>query len=46
MRCYAALGTRAEGIMVYRRMRETLSVIRGTLPSPDSETLYRRLSAG
>ncbi len=46
MRCYGALGMRTEGIMAYRRLRENLSVIRGTLPSPESETLYCRLSAG
>jgi DNA-binding SARP family transcriptional activator len=45
MRCYGALGMAADGMIAYRRMRENLSAIRGALPSPESEILYRRLSS-
>ena len=45
MRCYGALGMAAEGMMAYRRMHESLTVVRRTRPSPESEALYRRLSA-
>lgn len=43
MRCYRRLGRRAEGISVYRRLRQTLSVILGIPASPASEALFREL---
>jgi len=45
MRCYQHMQRRAEGLAVYRRMRQTLSVTLGIKPSPVSEAIYRSLSA-
>jgi two-component SAPR family response regulator len=45
MRCYRHLGRRAEGVAVYRRLRQTLSVILGVSASPASEVLFRELLA-
>ncbi len=44
MRCYQQMNRRAEALAVYRRMRQTLSVILGVKPSPASEALYRALN--
>jgi DNA-binding SARP family transcriptional activator len=47
MRCYQALQRPAEGIAVFRRLRQTLSVVLGVAPSPASEAAVRALrSAG
>jgi LuxR family maltose regulon positive regulatory protein len=43
MRCYAHLKCNAEGMAVYRRLRQILSVTLGISPSADSETLFRAL---
>ena len=43
MRCHLALGRPAEGMSVYRRMRQTLSVVLRVAPSEQSLTLARRL---
>ncbi|MGH8769870.1 MAG: bacterial transcriptional activator domain-containing protein [Burkholderiales bacterium] len=43
MRCYQHLHRHAEGLAVYRRLRQTLSVILNIPPSPASEALYRSL---
>jgi LuxR family transcriptional regulator, maltose regulon positive regulatory protein len=43
MRCHAAQGRVAEGVAVFRRLRQTLSVVLGVAPSPASEALARRL---
>jgi len=43
MRCYRNLDRRVEGISVYRRLRDTLSVILGIAVSPTSEELLRQL---
>jgi len=45
MRCYRQLDRRAEGVAVYRRLRQTLSVILGVSASPASEVLFRELMA-
>lgn len=45
MRCYLALGKRAEGLSAFRRMRQALSVTLGIVPSPASEALYRALQS-
>jgi DNA-binding SARP family transcriptional activator len=44
IRCYKQMNRCAEALAVYRRMRQTLSVILGVKPSPASEALYRSLS--
>ena len=41
MRCYRDLGRHTEAIGVYRRLRQTLSVVLGVAPSATSERLYR-----
>ncbi|HTS52571.1 MAG TPA: BTAD domain-containing putative transcriptional regulator [Burkholderiales bacterium] len=41
MRCYQALGRHTEAISAYRRLRQTLSVVLGVAPSPESQALYR-----
>ncbi|HYL18097.1 MAG TPA: bacterial transcriptional activator domain-containing protein, partial [Burkholderiales bacterium] len=46
MFCYLALGGPAEGLSVFRRMRQTLSVTLGTAPSRESEALSRQLMGG
>jgi ATP/maltotriose-dependent transcriptional regulator MalT/DNA-binding SARP family transcriptional activator len=43
MRCYRALGRPAEGLVVYRRLRQMLSVVLGISPAPESDALYRAL---
>lgn len=43
MRCHLETGQRAEGLSVFRRMRQTLSVTLGIPPSPQSEALYHSL---
>lgn len=43
MRCHAATGRPAEGIAVFRRLRQTLSVVLGIAPSTASEHLLRLL---
>jgi len=43
MRCYAATGRSAEGIAVYRRLRQTLSVVLGLSPSARTEQLVQQL---
>ena len=43
MRCYDRLGRRTEAISVYRRMRQTLSVLLGVPPSEESQRLYEKL---
>lgn len=45
MRCHLALGRGAEGLSVFRRLRQTLSVVLGISPSPASQALARRLGA-
>ena len=43
MRCYKALNRPAEGIAVFRRLRQTLSVVLGVAPSPSAEVLVKQL---
>jgi two-component SAPR family response regulator len=43
MRCHAATGRSAEGIAVYRRLRQTLSVVLGLQPSSSTEQLVQLL---
>jgi len=43
MRCHAANGRSAEGIAVYRRLRQTLSVVLGLQPSSQTEQLVQLL---
>lgn len=43
MRCHAATGRSAEGIAVYRRLRQTLSVVLGMKPSARTEQLVQLL---
>jgi DNA-binding SARP family transcriptional activator len=43
MRCYAHLGRRGEGVCVYRRLRQTLSLILGIAASPATEKVLREL---
>lgn len=43
MRCHLAAGRSAEGLVVFRRMRQILSVVLGIGPSPKSHTLAQRL---
>jgi DNA-binding SARP family transcriptional activator len=43
MRCYLALRRPAEGMQVFRRLRQTLSVLLGIAPSPQSESLAAAL---
>ena len=43
MRCYRALGRPAEGIAVFRRLRQTLSVVLGVAPSQGAETMLQAL---
>jgi hypothetical protein len=44
MRCYLALQRAAEGMTVFRRLRQTLSVVLGVAPSPASEAAARALN--
>jgi LuxR family transcriptional regulator, maltose regulon positive regulatory protein len=39
MRCHLRLGRMSEGMSVYRRLRQTLSVTLGVQPSPESQRL-------
>jgi len=44
MRCHLATGRRSEGLSVFRRMRQILSVTLGIVPSAESQELLRRLT--
>ncbi len=46
MRCYQALGRPAEAMTIYRRLRQTLSVVLGIKPSPAAEALAKELREG
>jgi LuxR family maltose regulon positive regulatory protein len=46
MRCHLHCGRFAEGLAVYRRLRQTLSVILGIKPSAASDALYEALRRG
>jgi ATP/maltotriose-dependent transcriptional regulator MalT/DNA-binding SARP family transcriptional activator len=43
MRCYRQLDRHTEAISVYRRLRQTLSVVLGVAPSLESQDLYRTI---
>ena len=43
MRCYERLGRRTEAISVYRRMKQTLSVVLGVPPSEASQMYFQDL---
>jgi DNA-binding SARP family transcriptional activator len=43
MRCYQRLGRCTEAISVYRRLKQTLSVVLGVPPSEASQKLYQEL---
>ena len=43
MRCHIKTGRCAEGLSVFRRMKQVLSVTLGVHPSPQSEVLHRSL---
>jgi DNA-binding SARP family transcriptional activator len=43
MRCYLKLDRRVDGLAVYRRLRELLSITLGIPPSPASQTLFEAL---
>jgi DNA-binding SARP family transcriptional activator len=43
MRCHRELGRPAEGLAVYRRLRQILSVVLGIAPTAQSDALYRSL---
>lgn len=43
MRCYRGMHRPAEGLAVYRRLRQTLSVVLGVAPSPASEAIVHAL---
>jgi DNA-binding SARP family transcriptional activator len=45
MRCHLETGRRAEGLSVFRSMRQALSVTLGIQPSPQSEALYHSLQS-
>ena len=40
MRCYEALGCRAEAMSIFRQLRQTLSVTLGIAPSTESQALF------
>ena len=44
MRCHIALNRPAEGLSVYRKMRQALSIVLGIEPSSHSQTLARQLT--
>jgi len=44
MRCHLTLGRPAEALSVYRRMRQTLSVVLGIAPGAESEAIYQSLT--
>lgn len=46
MRCYEKLDRRPEALSAYRRLKQTLSVSLGMLPSPTTERLWRELRLG
>jgi len=43
MRCYQALGRRADALSTYERCRKLLSITLGVTPSPETEALYQAL---
>ncbi len=43
MRCYLKLNRAADGLAVFRRLRQTLSIVLGLAPSPPAEELARAL---
>jgi DNA-binding SARP family transcriptional activator len=43
MRCYDRLGKRGEAFSVYRRLKQTLSVVLGVPPSESTRTLFETL---
>jgi LuxR family maltose regulon positive regulatory protein len=43
MRCYQALNRPAEGMAIFRRLRQTLSIVLGVSPSPASEAMVKSL---
>lgn len=45
MRCYQALGRRAEALSIYERCRKLLSSRLGVTPSPETEVLHQALRA-
>lgn len=45
MRCYKRLGRHTEAVAVFRRLRQTLSVVLGVAPSAASEELHRAILA-
>jgi len=45
MRCHLETGRCAEGLSIFRRMRQILSVTLGIQPSPRSEALHRSLQS-
>ena len=45
MRCCLHTGRHAEGLVIYRRMRQLLSVTLGMAPSGESEALYRAMQS-
>jgi len=45
MRCYLNLNRAADGLAVFRRLRQTLSIVLGLSPSPPAEDLARALRA-
>jgi pentatricopeptide repeat protein len=44
MRCHQRLGRPAEALSVYRRLRQTFSVVLGIKPSAETEEMVRLLS--
>ena len=43
MRCYQALGRRAEAIGAYQRCQKTLAAVLGIAPAKETEALYQTL---
>lgn len=43
MRCHLAAQRKAEGLTVFRRLRQTLSLTLGIAPSPETERIHRAL---
>jgi DNA-binding SARP family transcriptional activator len=43
MRCHLSSRRKAEGLNVFRRLRQTLSVMLGVAPSPETERIHRAL---
>ncbi|HVY07515.1 MAG TPA: BTAD domain-containing putative transcriptional regulator [Burkholderiales bacterium] len=46
MRCYQQLDRQSDALRIYRRLRETLSVVLGIKPSAASEKIYRQIQPG